>query len=87
MDMALKAIPSDEVSDNHTEVAEASKPLDTGLSPSSVKEQQKVPVGGDENSHLHLSLDKEGLSQEKAGIATAQLQEWQNDSKPANGES
>ena len=38
MDMALKAIPSDEVSEHHTEVAEASKPLDTGLSPSPAKD-------------------------------------------------
>ena len=89
MDMALKAIPSDDVSDNHTEVAEASKPLDISMSPSPspVKGQQKTPAAVEDDSLLPLSLDKEGFSQEKAGIATAQLQEWQNDSKPANGES
>lgn len=35
--MALKAIPSDDVSDNHTEVAETSMPLGAGLSPSPEK--------------------------------------------------
>ena len=49
IDMALKAIPSDEVSDHHTEVAEASRPLDTGLSPSPAKDGQ---APGEEDSHL-----------------------------------
>ena len=84
--MALKAIPSDEPSDNHTEVAGGSKPLDTNMSPSPNKDKQ-VPPSAEGESSLGLSLQKEGFSQEKPAHATAQLQEWQNDSKPVNGES
>ena len=74
MDMALKAAPNDNRSDNMPTV---SKPLDT-------QTPHKAEIV---ESQIELLLDNQGLSQEKPGIATSQLQEWQDDEMPINEES